>query len=228
MQGKNVLQCGDHQASLCHPQPCRTPALSLLFTCQDTGLLKHELFFVKTFWPSVGERWGLRGLLWHKWRDVLLQVSGKADQEQCSTYYKFPFRVFSSPYARGFGVVSWQSHQMKVVNNCYQGGATSWGKSPTKWEQQPLRRDILLNLVALLHVQLQILGNTSGQHQLDLQHHTGARPSWSDYRIRLLLRCHGTIFCFANIYFLPDDLVCQLNRSFLLPCLYSTLCPTGL
>ena len=40
-----------------------------------------NFFFMTTFWPSVGERWGLRGLLWHKWRDVLLQVSGEDNQE---------------------------------------------------------------------------------------------------------------------------------------------------
>ena len=62
------------------------------------------------------------------------------------------------------------------MNNYSQGGATSWGESPTKWEQQPLRRDILLNLAALLHVQLSIAGNFSGQ----------IIGSW------LLLKCHCT------------------------------------
>ena len=55
--------------------------LSLYSLHVKTQVCWNRHFFVKRFWRLVGERWGLRGFLWHKWRDVLLQVSGKDDQE---------------------------------------------------------------------------------------------------------------------------------------------------
>ena len=107
----DVLECWLQQALLHLLQPGRPHTLHLLFPCQDTGMHGYNgmlsiihfcLIFswikMKTMWLSVISMRGCPA-------PSKLAISVLLDQTIFDLTLSL-FRVFSSPYARGFGLVS--------------------------------------------------------------------------------------------------------------------------
>ena len=95
--------------------------LSLYSLHVKTQVCWNRNSFVKTFWPLVGERWGLRGFLWHKWRDVLFKVSGKDDQEHIqqipfqSIFLSIRKRFWPGKFVESLNGSGWQIIILKVA-----------------------------------------------------------------------------------------------------------------